>query len=103
MRAMHNRYICFRNPLTWGGGDSLSLRTALGLDDEKFLFGRRWIDAKTLFVSYCFANNLTHASGLAKSLRRMGLNFQGRKHNALDDACNTFIIYKKLLEKMKTI
>jgi len=101
MRALHGHYKCFRNPITWGGGDSLSLRNALKLDDENFLFGRRWLDAKTLFVSYCFANNIKHQSGLAKSLRRFGLNFEGRKHNALDDAYNTFVIYRTLLEKMK--
>lgn len=92
---------CFRNCLTWGGGDSQDLRKALNLDEESFLFGRRWIDAKTLFISYCIANNLKTQSGLAKSLIRLGLAFQGRKHNAGDDSYNTAVIYLKLLEKLK--
>jgi inhibitor of KinA sporulation pathway (predicted exonuclease) len=97
---IHNTYNCFRNPLTWGGGDSQDLRLAMGIDDEKFLFGRRWIDAKTLFISYCLANDLKTQSGLAKSMVRLGLQFNGRKHNAMDDAINTFTIYRELLTRM---
>lgn len=98
MKALHTKHGCFRNALTWGGGDSDDLRHALGLDDERYLFGRRWIDAKTVYVSRCFAKGLKHQSGLAKSMLKLGLRFEGRKHNALDDAENTFRIYRKLLE-----
>lgn len=97
---MHTEYECFRNPITWGGGDSVDLRDALDLDDKMFVFGQRWIDCKTLFVSWCFANNLKHQSGLAKSMTRLGLSFQGKKHTALDDAKNTFVVYRHLLEKV---
>ncbi|PCI45854.1 MAG: hypothetical protein COB41_00250 [Proteobacteria bacterium] len=97
LKDMFIRHDCFRNCLTWGGGDSQLLRSQLDLDDEMFLFGRRWIDAKTLFVSHCFANDIKHQSGLAKSLTRVGLAFKGSKHNAKDDALNTFIIYRRLL------
>lgn len=93
----------FRNPVTWGGGDSIDLRKALNLNDESFVWGCRWIDAKTLFVSWCLSNNLKTQSGLSKSLIRLGLNFVGRKHNALDDSYNTMIIYRKLLEKFKEV
>ena len=40
-------------------------------------------------------------SGLAKSMVRLGLKFEGTKHNAMDDATNTFYIYRKLLEELK--
>jgi len=97
LKDMFIKHDCFRNCLTWGGGDSQLLRSQLGLDDNMFLFGRRWIDAKTLFVSHCFANDIKHQSGLAKSMTRVGLNFNGTKHNAKDDALNTFTIYRRLL------
>lgn len=93
-------YNCFRNCLTWGGGDSQDLREALHLDDVQYLFGRRWIDAKTLFVSRCIARGEKHQAGLAKAMTRMGLRFDGRKHNACDDAFNTFRIYRQLLEEL---
>lgn len=98
--ALHLEYDCFRNPITWGGGDSEDLRKALGLDDDRYVFGRRWIDAKTLFVSRCLAKDEKTQSGLAKSMTRLGLQFEGRKHNAKDDAVNTFRIYRKLLEEL---
>lgn len=101
LKTLHTKYDCFRNCLTWGGNDSLMLRNQLGLDDDRFLFGRRHIDAKTLFVSRCFARGERHQSGLARSMRRMGLNFEGRKHNAKDDALNTFRIYIELLKEFK--
>lgn len=94
---LHTKYECFRNPLTWGGGDAEDLRHALGLDDERYVFGRRWIDAKTLFISRCLARDEKTQSGLAKSLTRLGMQFEGRKHNARDDAINTFRIYRALL------
>lgn len=101
IKDLHIRYNCFRNCLTWGGGDSLDLRSSLDLDDEMFVFGRRWVDVKTLFVSYCFANNMKTQSGLAKSLIRMGSKFEGNKHTAADDAYNTFLMYRILLEELK--
>lgn len=89
---------CFRNPITWGGGDSELLRQQLGLANERYLFGRRWLDVKTIFVSRCFAKDEKHQAGLGKALTRCGLRFEGRKHNAKDDAVNTFRIYYCLLK-----
>ncbi len=100
LKNLHNKYECFRNAITWGGGDCRALRNALNLDDEMFLFGRREIDAKTLYVSYRFANNLKHQGGLARAMGQLGLQFKGKKHCAVDDARNTFIVCRKLLEKL---
>lgn len=87
------------NALTWGGGDTSTLRSELGLDDERWLFGRRWIDVKTVFIAWQNARGLTGVGGLARSMGRMGLAFQGRKHYATDDAWNTFRMYFKLLHE----
>ena len=91
----------FRNPLTWGGGDSLCLRNQLELDDERFVFGRRWLDVKTVYQAWRHAKNESPRSGLAKSLTRMGLKFEGTKHDALSDAINTFLIYIALLKEFQ--
>lgn len=102
LKQMHKRHECFRNCLTWGGGDTLCLKHQLGInDDEMFLFGRRWIDAKTLFVSLRFARGEHHQAGLARALVKLGMQFQGKKHQACDDARNTFLIYRRLLEEFK--
>ncbi len=89
------------NPLTWGGGDAEMLREQLHLDRETWCFGRRWIDAKTVFVSWRLARNEEYSGGLARSMTKMGLRFIGRKHNAMSDAENTLMIYFALLDKMK--
>jgi inhibitor of KinA sporulation pathway (predicted exonuclease) len=96
----HLRYDCFINCITWGGGDTEALRKEMKLpiEDERWKFGRRWIDAKTLYVSYRWANNKDMAGGLAKALTHLGLKFEGRRHNAVDDAYNTFEIYRCLLK-----
>jgi len=97
----------FINPITWGGGDSECLRNELlkyNADYFKsidWIFGRRWIDAKTLYISWRLANGKDPVGGLGKALTRVGLKFNGRKHNALHDAENTFIIYKRMLDLFK--
>lgn len=90
------------NPLTWGGGDSEDLRLALGMDREDrtaWAFGRRWIDVKTVFIAWRAAHQRPGDGGLAKSMTKLGLAFQGRRHNALDDAENTFAVYIALLKQ----
>ena len=101
IKVLHNHYLCYRNPITWGGGDSIDLRYALNLDEEQFIFGRRWLDAKTLFVARQMAKQLPLQAGLAKAMSRLGLTFKGTKHNAEDDAHNTFVIYHKLINEFK--
>ena len=87
------------NPLTWGGGDTETLREQLGLSEEYWPFGRRWIDAKTIFVAWRMAQGRAMEGGLARSMTKLGLAFTGQKHNARDDAENTFRIYSALVRQ----
>lgn len=100
LRAMHLSHEAFMNPITWGGGDSEMLKAQLPSDVE-WIFGRRWIDAKTLFISWRIANGQPIQSGLSKSMGKLGLAFEGQKHNAKDDAMNTFRIYRELLKLLQ--
>ena len=101
LSELHKKHSCFRNPITWGGGDTECLKQSVKLDDKMFLFGRRWIDVKTLFITWQWLNNQPHQAGLSKALTKLGLEFQGRKHSAVDDARNTFIIYRELMNKFQ--
>jgi inhibitor of KinA sporulation pathway (predicted exonuclease) len=109
LAEFHKKHKSFVNPITWGGGDSQEIYEQLkkecghvwGLDDH-WCFGRRWIDTKTLFVSWRFANGKPIQGGLAKSMLKVGLKFEGRKHNATDDAVNTFRTYTKMLDLLKS-
>lgn len=106
IKAMHENYFSFVNPIVWGGGDSVELKEQIlkenpNFDETQWCFGRRWIDAKTLYVSWRLANGKTMAGGLAKALTKVGLKFQGRIHNSADDSENTFYIYRIMLNLMK--
>jgi inhibitor of KinA sporulation pathway (predicted exonuclease) len=104
LRQMHEKYGSFINPITWGGGDSQELLQQLEAENPQFngwCFGRRWIDTKTLFFSLRIANGQSTQGGLAKSMTKIGLQFMGRKHNAMDDAVNTFFVFRKLLSLIK--
>lgn len=70
--------------------------------NRRWIMGRRWIDAKTLFVSRSIIREETISrSGLEQSMKRLEMEFEGRPHQAMDDALNTFRIYLKLLEYFK--
>lgn len=90
------------NPLTWGGGDSEDLREAVGIDREdkqKWVFGRRWTDVKTVFTAWRAAHQRPWDGGQARSMTKLNMVFQGRRHNALCDAENTFRTYVALLRQ----
>jgi inhibitor of KinA sporulation pathway (predicted exonuclease) len=89
------------NPLTWGGGDAQTLREQLGMSDEGWPFGRRWVDVKTVFVAYQNSRGKNHFGGLSSSMRKVGLRFEGQKHHARDDAINTWRMYVRLLELIR--
>lgn len=99
MVAVANQYDVFINPLTWGGGDSETLRQQLNMNDQRWRFGRRWIDAKTVYIAWRTAQAKEVQGGLANAMTKLGLAFKGRKHNAGDDAANTFRIYHRLLQE----
>jgi inhibitor of KinA sporulation pathway (predicted exonuclease) len=98
IKKFHTKYSDFINPVTWGGGDSQTLRDQLGEISTAWCFGRRWIDAKTLYASMIIArDDQTPRGGLKDSMKSLGLTFKGREHDALDDAENTFKIYHHML------
>lgn len=93
LKELMTKYDCFINPVTWGGGDS----ELLTKQSETFLFGRRWIDVKTLHVSLMISKGQHVQGGLSKVLTRYGMKFKGKKHNAADDAYNTARLFLHLL------
>lgn len=101
LRDMHIRHKSLLNPMTWGGGDSEYLRTQLFKANTEeplqWCFGRRWLDIKTLHQLNCMAKGIKIQAGLAKAMTRWGIAFKGTKHNALDDARNTFILARQIL------
>ena len=101
---LHKKYDCFRNMVTWGGGDSHLLKKQLNETSSEFEwpFGDRWVDVKTIYIFFCLVTGRKVQSGLAKSMTKVGLRFQGTKHNAADDAYNTYLLFSHLLGNMET-
>jgi inhibitor of KinA sporulation pathway (predicted exonuclease) len=97
----HEKHRPFCNPLTWGGGDSAELKKQLDGSCTHWVFGRRWIDVKTIYQTQCIAGGKPLQGGLARVMTKYGLKFKGRKHNAVDDAENTFLLYFEMLKMFK--
>lgn len=100
MINMAEKHGCQKMPLTWGCGDLPALKSELP-ENAKRYFGHRELDAKTVYQSYQIAKEGKVQSGLSKSMKKLGLNFIGTQHRALDDAKNTFFIYMELIDKFK--
>lgn len=89
------------SPVQWGQGDSRALKAELGLDWDSYIFRPREWDAKSFYQIYRAFQRKAVAAGLQKALESLDMKFEGRPHNALDDAYNTFLILRKL--GMKTV
>jgi inhibitor of KinA sporulation pathway (predicted exonuclease) len=100
MVRMAKKHDCARMPIVWGMGDCHAIRKELP-KEVSWEFGRRELDVKALFQAYQIAHNGKVQAGLAKALTRLGLNFSGKKHRAIDDAKNTFIIFCELINKFQ--
>lgn len=98
MEVMARKYDCQRMPLVWGMGDGHALRKELPSDCQ-WNFGRRELDVKAVFQAYQMARGEKIQAGLAKAMTKLGIQFNGRKHRAVDDAVNTFIIYCNLIKR----
>lgn len=86
----------------WGGGDMDCLQKEL--PDVKWEFGRSGVNIKHIYQVYAEANGMNPSGGLAKSMNKCGLKWEGAgKHDALADAFNTarvhHFLYKKLREQ----
>lgn len=80
----------------WGQGDSDCLREQLGLSWDDYVFRQRIWDAKSLYqIHRCFQREGV-AAGLEKAMKTLGMEFEGRPHRAIDDAYNTFRIFREL-------
>lgn len=101
MVAMAKKHDAARMPLVWGMGDCFAIKKELP-KHVTWEFGRRELDVKALFQAYQIARQEKLQAGLAKAMTKLGVNFAGRKHRAIDDARNTFIIFCELIKKFKT-
>lgn len=98
IKARLNHFKAHYSPITWGCGDLLTLKSQLS-DITKCRLAHRELDIKTHCQFNWISRQESTQSGLGKAMKRFRLQFQGTKHNALDDAINTFLFAHKLLFK----
>lgn len=106
MLADTQKYNCHSQVVTWGGNDLSVLykQIELYIKDMStiWIFSRNVIDCKNIYQSWKLKQQNPHLKGgLARALTKFNLTFQGRKHNAKDDAYNTFKMYSRLLQEFK--
>lgn len=98
------QYKATRIVAQWGSGDMESIAQELQTSGAAFKweFGRSGLNVKHLYQTYCEANGLKPNGGLASSMAKLGVVWQGRnKHRAGVDALNTAYFYSFLMQKMK--
>ena len=94
------QYKPFVNPVTWGGGDSIELKSEMRDKDIHFpFFGRRWIDVKTWYVLQMLTDGKKPSGGLKSALGYNKMKFVGTPHRADDDALNTLRLFFHIIDK----
>lgn len=98
------KYTPFINPVTWGCGDLISLRSQIEASGIEFpCFGKRWIDVKTWYTLYMFSRNRSPKGGLKSAMSEFKMKFTGSAHQADVDAANTLALFFKFLKRQSEI
>lgn len=94
--------VTHKQPVVWGSGDVKQLKSEIG-DVDTFPFGYTEMNVKTLVQAIHTAKGLKTQGGLAKSMTKFGLRFQGMKHRAVDDSYNTLLLYFHILDMLRKV
>lgn len=78
----------------WGDYDRRQFARNCELYTVRYPFGRTFINVKNLFA---LKYGLEKEIGLSKALTKLGKSFEGRQHDAMDDASNVARILRVLL------
>jgi inhibitor of KinA sporulation pathway (predicted exonuclease) len=97
-----------KQPVEWGGGDIRTLRQQAWEKDSNILvnnwsFGYTTMNIKCIVQGILGAHQKSTQGGLARSLVKFGLKFQGVRHRAIDDSLNTFLLYVELLKRLNVV
>lgn len=94
------KYKCHRQAIAWGGRDCRALKGQLS-SSKDWCLGHTEMNVKCLVQAVLVAKGVKTQGGLAKSLVKFGLKFQGTKHKADCDALNTALLYIKIIQLFK--
>ena len=101
LQELNGKLIKPYNPIfcSWGNYDKNQLLKDCSYHNIPYPFSEEHINIKELFCK----KNRCRRVGLRGALEKMGLEFQGNHHRALDDARNIVRIFKTLAEQDKNI
>jgi inhibitor of KinA sporulation pathway (predicted exonuclease) len=101
--SFHKKHDTHRQLVCWGAGDGHALRRQLFdiKPDLDWELGRTEMNVKNLHQAIMEANEVSLQGGLAKSMTRHGIHFQGTKHDAVHDSVNTARLYCHLLKNLR--
>lgn len=85
-----------KSPIVWGNGDLRCLKQQSGAFQDV----HREIDLKTIHQFNTIKRGISMKGGLAKAIESYGGIFEGRQHDAQDDAINTFNLAHILYERL---
>lgn len=85
-----------RTCVQWGMGDIEHLRKQLNMSHDDYIFRNRVWDVKSLYQIHRLFHNQSVACGLGKAIENLGMTFEGRPHDAMDDALNTYRLFYEL-------
>lgn len=80
---------------SWGDYDRVQFERNCNLYKVRYPFGRTHINVKNLFA---LKYGLDKEVGITKALVKLGRSFEGRHHDAMDDASNVARVLRVLLE-----
>lgn len=109
LKAFSEKHKCFKNPVVWGSGvrnDSQTIyeeyKEAMLANNpectiEENFMGFRVLDVKTIYQSCALFEDSQYAGGLKDIMKKLGLEFEGESHRAINDAMNTFRVWYHLM------
>jgi len=101
LNALFHKYDAKREAIVWGVGDTNMLYEQKPADMQLAFMRRMALDAKSVYRAYAIKHGLKSNKNLVDALHNCGLKFEGRPHDALNDARATFKIAEFLIREFK--
>lgn len=104
IKALISEFNTFVNPVQWGLGDAeMLLKEFKEAEIPIDFFGRRVIDVKMIYLYLELTNGRSPAGGLASSMGKYKIRFEGKAHRADVDAYNTLRFFFHLIQRQSTL
>jgi inhibitor of KinA sporulation pathway (predicted exonuclease) len=98
------QYNTFTNPVQWGIGDARILLEEFQQNGITFKhFGHRVIDVKQVYIFNECVQGRQMKGSLKSAMGRYKMKFDGKPHDAMDDAKNTLKLWFELLVRQRDI